>query len=77
MSKKLNMFDYDDPELGNVKVKGKTSGNDIQVKIGGGSWTDVSEYAGPDPVPSTPDAEFGFFRGSRWVYINGKWYRIG
>jgi hypothetical protein len=78
MAKKLNLFDYDDPELGKVMIKEKEDGSSvIEVKIQGNQWQDVSEYNGPNPTPPTPDAEFGLFRGSRWVYINGKWYKIG
>ncbi|MGA7276958.1 MAG: hypothetical protein WBW79_03395 [Desulfocapsaceae bacterium] len=85
---KLKMFEYDDTQLGEtVKVKGKSGSDKIEVKIGSGHWQEIDFYKPGDPPPSPPydpgtnpalsDLDYGYIRGSRWVYINGRWYKIG
>ena len=83
MSDKLKMFDWDDPATGEkVKVKTKAGSNKIEVKIGSAQWKDVDPQTTSPPDPPNIDQavlnviDYGFFKGSRWVYINGKWYYI-
>lgn len=45
---------------------------------GGAGWVALVEDTGPDDFGPIGDDDFAYVVGkSRWVYINGKWYKIG
>ena len=66
---------------GNIKIR--VSPHDptvFQIHEPGvpGGWEDLEEASGkPEGFDHLDDDDFAYIKGSRWVYINGKWYRIG
>ena len=66
-----------------LKLKIMKSGNvRLCVRKKNGKWKKLSDQNGPPitaqaPDGSTVELEFGYATGSRWVFINGRWYKIG
>ena len=61
-----------------VEIKLKIRGQKIVpcIKRKNGKWKKLKSSSGPSN-PSMSNCTFAYYTGSRWVYINGKWYKIG
>lgn len=61
---------------GNVKIREKNGIIEIN-EPGGGGWQPLPPAEDPPAdFEVDPRLDFAYVSGSRWVYINGRWYRI-
>ena len=74
---KLEKFEIDDDGRGKVMLRSKPGATDviqIQDTSQPGTWIDLEEKDVPLTLPDS--VGFAYTSGSRWVYINGRWYYI-
>ena len=66
---------------GNIKIRVKPGDSDVfQIHEPGtpGGWKDLTEVTTGTPDLDLKNDDFVYLTGaSRWVYINGRWYKIG
>lgn len=62
---------------GNVKIREKNGIIEINEPGTSGGWTELTEVTTGTPGLDLNNDDFVYITGaSRWVYINGRWYRI-
>ena len=86
MHMKIEIFD--DERGGKIEIEKKVTSSDhiekIEVKLNGVDLECPNDPTHPkkyrkltDPEGDEHDLLFAISAGSRWVYINGRWYKIG